>query len=141
MRGLLILIKSSLASAIWSNTQLETNKIVLETQIKNLSDWGLDQQKQKDQALSDVEVQKKLVVAEKVKVDSEHKKAVMAGRERDVFVFLFALLGAYLALSALSPFIKLIPNPIWQFAAWAAAPIGSFIICVIGIRWLVHFRI
>lgn len=136
-----VLVKSSLASAIWSNTQLETNKIVLETQIKNLSDWGIDQEKQKNDALTEVDKQKVLVASEKKKVDIETAKAKMAGRERDVFIFLFAILGAYLALSALTPFIKLIPNPIWQFAAWAAAPIGSFIVCVIGIRWIVHFLV
>lgn len=131
-------VKSALASATWANAQLSANKIALEVQIENLKVWGVDQQKQKNEALADVEIQKKLVAAEKVKTEEQHKKAIMAGRERDVFVILFSLLGAYLALSVLTPFIKLIPNPIWQFAAWAAAPVGAFVICLVGIRWLIH---
>lgn len=134
-------IASSLSAANFVKTQLELDKSKLESDIGNLTLWGVDQQKQKNKALVEVDKQKVLVMAEKKKVEMEHAKGVMAGRERDVFVFLFALLGAYLALSALTPFIKLIPNPIWQFAAWAATPIGAFVGCVIGIRWIVHFLV
>lgn len=134
-------IASSLSAANFVKTQLQADKLTLEADIKNLNNWAANEQKLKNEALAEVDKQKGLVAAEKIKVDKEHEKAVMAGKERDIFVFLFAILGAYLAISVLSPFIRVIPDPIWKFAAFAAAPVASFVACLVGLRWLIHFLV
>jgi len=92
-------------------TQAETHVAEVQKQADDLKTWGLAQydQVQKDQ----VKIVKITAIAKK------------NGQERDVFVVLFALIGAAFTVVALVPTMNKLLN--LQFPWTAVAPIGLFI--------------
>ncbi|MEO6055084.1 MAG: hypothetical protein ABIP97_13835 [Chthoniobacterales bacterium] len=87
-------------------------------QIKYLNNWGIAQSDRADAA--DI-----LAAAEKARADKEQAARIQAGRERDVFVILFALAGAIATVFALVPAIHKLLN--LQFPWTAILPVGLFI--------------
>ena len=103
--------------------------------VENMKVWGIGQQVRAD-ALHEREI------AERTRADKEHAKAIKAGRERDIFVGLFSLGAALIALMAVKPVIgkvALIPvyGQIASIAVLVVAPVAAFFAAFILIRFVV----
>jgi len=85
-----------------SNLKKEVNKVVSD----------------RDKALSEVKALKEEVAKLK-------KKLVQTGRERDVFIVAFSILGVITLFGLIRPFLALIPPP-YSYAAYIASPIVLF---------------
>jgi len=102
---------------------------VLTSQVEDCKRWGIEQQTAYHKAYAEAQV-------ERSRADAEGKKAFRNGRERDVFVLLFAIAGATVAVNFFCAFLwKLQPG----IAALALAGIAlsAFVGCFTVIRFIV----
>lgn len=81
---------------------------------------------ERDKAVSEVE---KL----KTEVDKLKKKVLQTGRERDVFIVAFTIMGVITLFGLLRPFLALIPPP-YSYAAYIASPIVLFFLLFYAAR-------
>lgn len=93
--------------------------------------WGIDQSLRADNA----ELRER---QQKERADAEHRKAVQNGRERDVFVVLFAIAATIATVSLLMPIIGKLQFP-WNIVAPIAACIIFFAAYYGIIRLALHF--
>lgn len=81
---------------------------------------------ERDKALAEVETLKADV--EKLK-----KKLLQTGRERDVFILAFTIMGVIALFGLIRPFLALIPPP-YSYAAYIASPILLFFLLFYAAR-------
>jgi hypothetical protein len=84
-------------------------------------------------------------IAGELKITKENyeklkKKQLQTGRERDVFILAFSILGAISVFGLLRPFFGLIPPP-YSYAVYIAAPVVVFFGCFYGVRLLVQLLV
>ena len=102
---------------------------ILMGQVDDMKAWGVEQNRL-------YVVEYGISQDERKRADTEHKAAFRNGRERDVFVLLFAISGATVAVNFFRSFLwKLQPGI--AALAMAGVALGAFVACFTLVRFIV----